>query len=84
MKTRLNSYLTSARGRTGADYNTCPRTREGKESQGDVSSFRLKRSAPVSIHNLGAWELDSHSYLGMLPPKWLFLPNGKEAQSKKT
>lgn len=48
MKIRMNSYLTSAR-------------REKKAR--DLSSFSLKKSAPVSIHNLGAWELDSHNYL---------------------
>lgn len=63
MKTRMDPYLTSAGGPTGADYDACPRTREGKESQRDLSSFRLKKSAPVSIHNLRAWELDSHNYL---------------------
>lgn len=62
MKTRMDSYLTSAGGPTGADYDACPRTQKGKKAR-DLSSFRLKKSAPVSIHNLRAWELDSHNYL---------------------
>lgn len=35
---------------------------KGEGGQRDLSSFSLKKSAPVGIHNLGAQELESHKY----------------------
>lgn len=62
MKTRINSYLTSTKGQSGLTIILVQMHEKGKESQRFVF-IRLKKSAPISIHNLGARELDSHNYL---------------------